>query len=176
MSWAIIALLVFMGVCFELSLVPYNGFLLEITDERTINRVSAWGYALGYAGGSVPLIASALLFKYGNTFGVTDQTTLHRLCILMLGLWWGLFSLPTILFLRDRGVRPERKEPFFRAASSAVSQVSRTLSNIDGFPSWLCFCSHFYYTTTAFKRLLLRQQPWPTRLCIFQWKRCSCSS
>ncbi len=144
-AWLVIALFVLMGVCFELSLVPYNGFLLEITDERTINRVSAWGYALGYAGGSIPLVAALLLFKYSHHAGLTDQTLLHRLCILMLGLWWGLFSLPTVLILRDRGPRPDSTEPFGRAARAAVARVARTIANIRRFPVLALFLLAFLF-------------------------------
>lgn len=144
-AWLIIALFVLMGVCFELSLVPYNGFLLEITDERSINRVSALGYALGYAGGSVPLVGALLLFKYGHIIGLTDQINLHRLCIAMLGIWWALFSLPTILILRDRDPRPEKHAPFFHATRAALGQVRHTLSSVRRFPVLALFLLAFLF-------------------------------
>ncbi|MCX7426440.1 MAG: MFS transporter, partial [Planctomycetia bacterium] len=54
--WAIMTLFVLMCLGFEMSLGFYNGFLPEIADERTMNRVSAWGYALGYLGGALALV------------------------------------------------------------------------------------------------------------------------
>ena len=52
------AAFVLMNLCCDLSMVPYNGFLAEIADEHSINRVSGYGFALGYLGGSLPLLAA----------------------------------------------------------------------------------------------------------------------
>jgi UMF1 family MFS transporter len=128
--WLILLLFVVMNVAFELALVPYNGFLPEIADETTINRVSAWGFALGYAGGAVPLLAAGMLILWGPQLGLHDAPSQHRAGILLLGLWWGVFSLPALLVLRDRGRRPERPEPLLRAARSALREVGRTLASV----------------------------------------------
>jgi UMF1 family MFS transporter len=132
--WLILPAFVAMNVLFDLSLVPYNGFLPEITDERTINRVSTWGFALGYLGGSIPLLVVAMLVRYGESLGLPEAADQDRVGILILGLWWGVFSLPSILILRDRGGPPERREPLPRAARNAVRQVGRTLASLRSFP------------------------------------------
>ena len=137
--WLVIAAFVLMGVCFELSLVPYNGFLPEITTEATINRVSSLGFALGYVGGSVPLVIAWLMVHYGQNSGWLSEADQHRLGILLLGLWWGVFSLPTLLVLRDRGPPPEKREPLLRAARSAVGQVGRSLAHVRRYPALALF-------------------------------------
>ena len=144
-AWLVIAAFVLMGVCFELSLVPYNGFLLEITDQRSINRVSALGFAFGYAGGSVPLVVAWLLFRYGQHVGLENATDLHRVCIILLGLWWGLFSLPAVWILRDQGPRPDKCEPLPQAARTALGKVGRTLSNVRRYPALALFLLAFLF-------------------------------
>ena len=144
-AWLVMAAFVLMGVCFELSLVPYNGFLLEITDQHSINRVSALGYAFGYAGGSAPLVVAWLLFRYGQHFGLGDGADLHRICILLLGLWWGLFSLPAVWILRDRGPRPDKCEPLPQAAITAIGRVGRTLANVRRYPVLALFLLAFLF-------------------------------
>lgn len=141
----VVAAFVLMGVCFELSLVPYNGFLPEITTEDTINRVSAWGFALGYVGGSIPLVIAWLIVHYGQSSGWLGEADQHRAGILLLGLWWGLFSLPSVLVLRDRGPGPEKREPLWRAARIAVGEVGRSLAHVRQFPILALFLVAFLF-------------------------------
>lgn len=138
-AWLVVAAFVLMGVCFELSLVPYNGFLPEISDEQTINRVSALGFAFGYVGGSVPLVIAWAIVHYGQTLGGLNEADQHRAGILLLGLWWGAFSLPVLWVLRDRGRPPVRREPLPRAARIALSEVGRTLANVRKYPALALF-------------------------------------
>ena len=63
---------------FDLALVPYNGFLPEITDERTINRVSTWGFAMGYLGGSIPLLIVALIVGRSEDSGWSEAALRPR--------------------------------------------------------------------------------------------------
>jgi MFS transporter, UMF1 family len=144
-KWLVMAAFVSMGVCFELSLVPYNGFLTEIADERTINRVSALGFALGYLGGAIPLVVAWGIVHFGPSLGLPDEAAQHRAGILLLGLWWAAFSLPSILILRDRGPAPEHRAPLPRAARTALSEVGRTLANLRRYPALATFLLAFLF-------------------------------
>jgi UMF1 family MFS transporter len=141
--WLVLTAFVLMGVCFELSLVPYNGLLVEITDATTINRVSAWGFAAGYFGGSLPLVVAWGVFHYGERIGLSDFAEQHRACILLMGLWWAVFSLPAIFILRDNGEPPQRRVSLPRTARNAVLQVVRTLAHIRRFPILALFLLAF---------------------------------
>ncbi|MGC4002510.1 MAG: MFS transporter [Pirellulales bacterium] len=66
-----------------------------------MNKVSAFGFALGYLGGALALIVALLLIGYGDSLGWSGEQKL-RCGLAVMGLWWGIFSLPAILFLRDR--------------------------------------------------------------------------
>lgn len=141
----IVAAFVLMGLFFELSLVPYNGFLPEITNAQTINRVSAWGFALGYLGGSIPLVLAWLIVHYGQNAWGLNPADQHRAGILLLGAWWGVFSLPAVLILRDRGSPPDRPSPLLQSVCNATSQVGRTLANIRQFPVLALFLVAFLF-------------------------------
>ena len=115
---------------FELSLGFYNGFLPEIADEHSMNRVSAWGYALGYLGGALALLLAIGLMVWGRALGLPEDSDQLRAGILVMGLWWGLFTLPTIWILRDRGAHPVRRPPAARLVAGAFSEVGRTLRSV----------------------------------------------
>lgn len=74
---AIVSVFVLMSVCFELSLGFYNAFLPEISTEATVNRISAWGFALGYLGGAIPLILALGIVMFGGRIGLPDADALH---------------------------------------------------------------------------------------------------
>lgn len=143
--WLVIAAFVLMGACFELSLVPYNGFLLEVSDEKTINRISALGYGLGYIGGAIPLVIAGLIFHFGPNIGLENETIQHRACIVLLGLWWGLFTLPTVMILRDRDARPQQTDSLPLATRKAMGQVFRTIVNVRRFPVLAIFLLAFLF-------------------------------
>jgi MFS transporter, UMF1 family len=130
----VLVLLVAMMVLFDLSLVPYNGFLQEVSDETTINRISAWGFALGYLGGAIPLGLAGLMVWAGPACGLPTVADQCRAGILLMGVWWGLFSLPAVFMLRDRGAAPARQQRLWPAARAAAREVLGTLRHIRRFP------------------------------------------
>lgn len=125
----VLACYVVMNLCFELSLGFYNAFLPEIADEDSMNRVSAWGFALGYLGGALALLIALALVIFGQQWGIPDEATALRLGIAVMGLWWGGFSVPTLLILRDRP-RATAPKPFGAAMNEAFASVWTTLRNI----------------------------------------------
>ncbi len=129
-SWLVVGFFVLTALMFELSLGFYNGFLPEIADEHAMNRVSAWGYALGYIGGALALVLAMLVKQYGPQLGLPELGDQLRVGIVIMGLWWGGFSLPTLLVLKDRGRPPEHPLPLRPATRKAIGEVGRTLRNI----------------------------------------------
>lgn len=60
-------LLIVANVCIGCSLVFYNAYLTDITTEDQRDKVSAQGYALGYLGGSLMLIANIVLLFFASS-------------------------------------------------------------------------------------------------------------
>ena len=87
------------NVGFEGALVYYNAWLPQLAPRGMQGRLSAWGFAVGYAGSIVALLV-ALPFVKAQNFGAAFLTT----AALFAG-----FALPSFLFLPPapgRGVRP----------------------------------------------------------------------
>jgi UMF1 family MFS transporter len=94
-------LLVAANLCFGASLVLYNAFLNEITTDDRRDSVSSRGYALGYLGGGVLLLANLVLLQNAPALGI-DEGLAVRLSFLSAGLWWAGFSIVTFLRLQSR--------------------------------------------------------------------------
>lgn len=129
-TWLVVTLFVLAALMFELSLGFYNGFLPEIADHDAINRVSAWGYALGYIGGALALVLAMLVKIYGEQLGLPELSDQLRVGVVIMGAWWGLFSLPTLLVLKDRGQPRDDRLPLRPAVWKAMGEVRSTLGNV----------------------------------------------
>lgn len=91
-----------------LSFVFYDSLLPHVAHgEGEMDRASTAGYAIGYLGSALLLVA--LLFPIQNpaAFGLADGDIATRIAFVIVGLWWAAFSIP--LFLRV-GEPPRRLE------------------------------------------------------------------
>ncbi|MFF4924675.1 MFS transporter [Kitasatospora sp. NPDC001261] len=99
-------LLVVANIAYAVSVALSYAYLpgLASPDER--DKVSSKGWAYGYAGGGLLLIANLALFQGHDAFGL-DSGTAVRICLASAGLWWALFTIVPMLRLPSRaGVAP----------------------------------------------------------------------
>jgi UMF1 family MFS transporter len=129
-GWLVLLLFFTVSLCFELSFGFYNGFLPELATDKTMDRVSALGFSFGYVGGGIALALQFLVFTYGESWGISDPVVQLKIGLAIMGLWWGLFSLPTFLILRDRTPPRAADRAAWQTARFAVGEVTATLRNI----------------------------------------------
>jgi MFS transporter, UMF1 family len=110
------------------SIVFFNSYLSDITTEDRRDKVSSWGFASGYAGGTMTLIVGFLLLLNSDRLGLSTEMAV-RYSFLFAGLWWGCFSVITFLLLKKR--LPERVAPegkhFVAAGFSELGETLREL-------------------------------------------------
>lgn len=88
-------LIVFASVGFWGSLVFYNAFLPEIAEVQHQDKVSARGFAMGYAGSSLLLIFNLMMVQKPEWFGISDAGMATRISFLTVGIWWmGFAQIP----------------------------------------------------------------------------------
>jgi UMF1 family MFS transporter len=102
--WLGLACLAVGTVFYELASVFYNSLLPLVSTPRTVGKVSAFGWSMGYFGGIVLLVVILVLFVQGGTHGhagllhVTKSGGLYvRLAMLVATLWAVCFSIPVFL-------------------------------------------------------------------------------
>lgn len=78
---------------FSGSCLFYDSFLTDVTTPERMDRVSSWGYAMGYIGGStIPfLISIGILLAMGMS-----NPQAHQLVIILTSVWWLIFSIPML--------------------------------------------------------------------------------
>ncbi len=124
-------LLIISNVCIGSSLVFYNAYLTEICTEDQRDKVSAQGFGLGYAGGSIMLILNFLLLAYAEKLGISQGFAV-RICLLVAALWWGFFAIITFVLLRNRGVsqKLEKGQNLISIAFTQIFQTVRQLTKL----------------------------------------------
>lgn len=133
-TWLITILFVCITFCFELSLGFYNAFLPQLVSEENMNRVSALGFGLGYVGGGLALLLSSIFLSYGEQGEWASMPVLLRICLaVFMGLWWGLFSIPAVLILRDHGTQTRHDLSMFAATKAALAEIQTTIKHIKSF-------------------------------------------
>ncbi|NIR52378.1 MFS transporter [candidate division KSB1 bacterium] len=101
-EWLLAAIIYVLGsVGFSGSLVFYDSLLPSITDKSKIDYVSGLGYGLGYLGGGILLALNVWMTLSPETFALNDSGQAVKISFLTVAIWWGLFSLPIILFVKE---------------------------------------------------------------------------
>ena len=125
-----LAIFVIANVSFELSLVLYNAFLPDISQPDNIGRVSGYGWGLGYVGGLLALVVALVTLVQPETpwFGFTRQAGENiRAANLLVALWFAIFSLPLLLWVKeDRS----RASPGGGVVRASIGQLGNTFREI----------------------------------------------
>lgn len=117
----------------------YDSFLTDVTTSERMDKVSAWGYAMGYIGGStIPFLISI------GVLLATDYSDLgQKFSILIVPVWWAIFSIPMLKNVKQVHFisRPEGS-----AVKAAFGNLVTTIKAILGNPGILLFLiSYFFY-------------------------------
>ncbi|RTY88589.1 MFS transporter [Flavobacterium sp. RSP49] len=96
------------------SLVFYNSYLPDIAYVEQQDKISAYGYSLGYIGSVILLIVNLAMIMKPKLFGITGTEgeaamKAMRYSFVMVGFWWILFSQYTYYFLPKGNKNANRK-------------------------------------------------------------------
>jgi Permeases of the major facilitator superfamily len=109
---------------FEGSCLFYDSFLTDVTTHDRMDRVSSWGYAMGYIGGStIPFVLSiGVLMALGmsNPLGV-------KIAVVLTSVWWAVFSIPILKNVKQNYFV---EFPPSKLISHTFKNIGSTLKNI----------------------------------------------
>ncbi len=130
---------VFSRIGFAGSCLFYDSFLTDVTTDERMDKVSSWGYAMGYIGGStIPFVISIailLIFDY-SPFA-------QAFSVVITSVWWLIFSIPMLKNVHHEHYI-EKPEKF--NASAIIKGVGKTFKDICGCAGLLIFVlAYFFY-------------------------------
>jgi len=106
----------------------YDSFLPSVASKEKMNYVSSLGFALGYIGGGLLFLINVLMYLHPQWFGVADAATAIKLSFLSVAVWWGVFTIPLLLFVPEPQISDSL--PLVRAISAGYRQLRITFTQI----------------------------------------------
>jgi len=105
-EWMLAALLYCLATMgFNGGMVFYDSLLPIVARREDYDRVSAFGYALGYVGGGLLFLLNVLMYLRPGWFGLASSQAAVQLAFLLVALWWAVFTLPLLAgVIEPRGV------------------------------------------------------------------------
>lgn len=137
-------LFIIANLSFGAAIVFYNAYLPDIASEEERDRVSSYGWAMGYLGGGILLALNLAFFIFSEDLGVPGDLAV-RINLASAGIWWMGFSFLTWSRLRPRhAARALPKGETY--VSVGFKQLGKTFREIRNFPETLKYLlAYFLY-------------------------------
>ncbi len=129
---------------YELALVLYDSFLMHVSSDETVGRISGLGWGLGYVGGIVAMLALRPL--YGG--GIEGNLALYKLTFPLTALFFLVFSLPAFIFIKEHK-KIRVKKSFFSVVKIGIRNVLSTIKDIKKHKKIAWFLVGFYFINDA---------------------------
>jgi UMF1 family MFS transporter len=132
------------NLTFGAAMVFYNSYLPDIASEDQRDRVSSYGWAMGYLGDGLLLILNLAFYLLHDKLGVPTDLAV-RINLASAGVWWLSFSFFTWARLRPR--HSSRKLPEGETyIGRGFKQLWSTLKEMKNFPETLKYLlAYFFY-------------------------------
>jgi UMF1 family MFS transporter len=137
-------LFIIANLAFGAAMVFYNAYLPDIASEEERDRVSSYGWAMGYLGGGILLALNLAFFIFSEDIGVPGDLAV-RINLASAGVWWMAFALITWARLKPRHAAralPQGENYL----SVGFKQLGKTFREIKNFPETLKYLlAYFLY-------------------------------
>jgi MFS transporter, UMF1 family len=141
MSAAILFVLGTMG--FNGGVVFNDSLLLDVAGPKELDRVSAFGYSLGYLGGGVLFLVNVLMVQKPAWFGLADASQAVRVSFLTVAVWWLLFTIPLMRRVREQQAGPHLA--FFPAVAVGFRELGSTITHLRQYKVIVMFLVAYWF-------------------------------
>ncbi len=126
------------------SIVFYNALLPYVSDEDTVDFVSAMGYGLGYLGGGLLFAINVIWVLKPEAWGFADKAQAVQFSFLSVGVWWFIFTLPLLLRVKEPHI--EGKISLTQATKEGFQQLITTFKEVKKYRNAFFFLiAYFIY-------------------------------
>ena len=136
------------------SLVFYNAYLPEIADPNQHDKISARGFAMGYVGSSLLLIAILILAVFTKTIPKIQYT------FALVGLWWIGFAQVTFRRL-PKSVAPTDKKKHL--LSSGYKELKNVWDDLKNRLQLRRFLSSYFMYNMGVQTVMIMAVPFATK-------------
>lgn len=118
-------LFVLSRVGYQASLIFYDAMLTDVTTHERMDKVSSYGFALGYIGSVIPFILSLVIVLSADRIGLSGQAAMSIAIMLNL-VWWLALTVPLARNYRQKYYVTGREQ----GATRVFTRLWNTLKEI----------------------------------------------
>ncbi len=101
-EWAWAIFVYAMGIIgFSGANVFYDSLLPTVAGKDNVDYISGLGFAMGYLGGGLLFLINVLMTLMPEKFGLADSGEAVRYSFISVAIWWGMFTIFTILWVPE---------------------------------------------------------------------------
>jgi len=121
----------------------YDAFLVDVTPEERMNKISARGFGLGYIGSTIPFIISIAIILLADKEIIPLATpTASRIAFVITAIWWFVFTIPMVINVHQ--IHGIKREPNMLASS--FRRLGGTFKEIRKYRTvFLFLLAYFFY-------------------------------
>lgn len=134
----LVVIFILSNIGYAASNVFYDAFLVDVTTDERMDRISSRGYAYGYIASVVPFLLSLIcVFLLGQ-----QNTSGYRISFLISAIWWAICSIPITKFVKQKHyIEPEAKP-----IQKSFQRLLKTFKEIRSYRYIVLFLvSYFFY-------------------------------
>ncbi|OPX44754.1 putative 3-hydroxyphenylpropionic transporter MhpT [Ruminiclostridium hungatei] len=156
-QWQLLILFFILSVIgFAGSNIFYDAFLVDVSSEERMDKVSSSGFAFGYISSVIPFgISLALIFLMGM-----DKAIGYQIGFIITALWWGLLTLPMIKDVKQRYYI----EPEPRPVINSFKRLAVTFKNIRQHKIVFIFLAAYFFYIDGVDTIIKMVVPYATSI------------
>jgi UMF1 family MFS transporter len=146
------------NVAYGSAILAYNAYLADVAELPDRDRVSARGFAFGYAGGAFVLAVSLGLLAAADPLGL-DSGSAARLTIALSAIWWGSLGVVAVRRLDAVRLLPGHvehgvTEPLAQQVRDSLRQLRGSFAALRALPGTLRYLIAFLLFNDAIQAVV----------------------
>ncbi|MGF7058112.1 MFS transporter [Brassicibacter mesophilus] len=139
----LLALYIITAIGFSGANIFYDSFLVDVTTNDRMDRISTSGFAFGYIGSTIPfIICIAIILLSQKEILPISYISACKISFIITAIWWFTFSLPFLKNVKQK----HYVEPEPNPVLNSFKRLFKTLKNIKSHKKLFIFLlAYFFY-------------------------------
>ena len=134
----------------------YDSFLVDVSSDERMDKVSTSGYAYGYISSVIPFgISLAVIFFMGM-----DKSIGYQIGFMITALWWGLLTIPMIRHVRQQHYVEQEEKPII----NSFKRLAETFTHIRSYKTVFIFLIAYFCYIDGVDTIIKMVVPYATSI------------
>lgn len=154
-QWQLLILFfILSAIGFAGSNIFYDAFIVDVTNDERMDKISSLGFAFGYISSVIPFgISLVLIFLLGM-----EKSIGYQIGFIITALWWGLFTIPMIRDVKQIHYVEPRQD----MVKNSFKRLAETFKQIKQYKMVFCFLGAYFFYIDGVDTIIKMVIPYAT--------------